>query len=378
MARGRGNPGFTLIELLVVVAIIALLVSILLPSLGKAREQAKKSYCANNLGQFGRSAHVYVGEYKYFPPHAPYPQYVSSQLRHGLNSSGWDPNIGWMLTYGMRMTPPARDSRNGHFLWFMAEEEDLPDIVICPSARWDKLFIMNPDWDTYNPIESLLFKYAAFYCSPGTCRAATVLRTPKTYSQPGEGGRNPPIPDPTTLQAAQPYDNSQWGNPAGWFFRHKASAPVDDPTWEGDERVCYIQACDPSEVDSPGRVYWMADGREFRPFNSDVRPGGGYPPAVKYNGYYVGSGNKIFLGARHFGLANVNYLDGHVNSDNQMHDAPWNMTYNPSDQTVHGDEWRVSSFGDNIWLASVKQQHHFMPQLCVVTWEWFFRTSNQK
>ena len=73
MVRRRGSPGFTLIELLVVVAIIALLVSILLPSLGKAREQAKKSFCANNLGQFGRATHIYVGEYKYFPPSLPIP-----------------------------------------------------------------------------------------------------------------------------------------------------------------------------------------------------------------------------------------------------------------------------------------------------------------
>ncbi len=52
---------FTLIELLVVVAIIALLVSILLPSLRRAREQARETVCASHLLQFGRGFYAYAG-----------------------------------------------------------------------------------------------------------------------------------------------------------------------------------------------------------------------------------------------------------------------------------------------------------------------------
>jgi len=60
VVRKRKSFGFTLIELLVVVAIIALLVAILLPSLTRAREIAKRATCGSNLRQIGVSATTYA------------------------------------------------------------------------------------------------------------------------------------------------------------------------------------------------------------------------------------------------------------------------------------------------------------------------------
>ena len=53
---------FTLIELLVVVAIIGILVTLLLPSLAKARESAKRAVCKSNLSQVSKATHMYAGD----------------------------------------------------------------------------------------------------------------------------------------------------------------------------------------------------------------------------------------------------------------------------------------------------------------------------
>src|SRR5881409_3904803 len=61
--RGRASA-FTLVELLVVIGVIALLISILLPSLARAQQMGRKTKCLNTLRQLGTCNQMYLAEYK--------------------------------------------------------------------------------------------------------------------------------------------------------------------------------------------------------------------------------------------------------------------------------------------------------------------------
>lgn len=84
--------GFTLVELLVVISIIALLISILLPSLVKARHAALRIVCASNLRSLGQACRIYAGTYRGTEP----PGATQSPLGYGNwpfgNLAGWTSN----------------------------------------------------------------------------------------------------------------------------------------------------------------------------------------------------------------------------------------------------------------------------------------------
>ena len=86
------RSGFTLIELLVVIAIIAILASMLLPALGRAKEEGKKALCKANLKQVHLVWEMYASDNDdYYPftwdPFQPTPRGISSAVGNYMNSN---------------------------------------------------------------------------------------------------------------------------------------------------------------------------------------------------------------------------------------------------------------------------------------------------
>ena len=155
---------FTLIELLVVIAIIAILASMLLPALNRARETAKSATCVNNLKQIGTGLGMYASDNKYYPAAQPWEF-------ENWNSQYWHFKVGPYIGVSEKPTDwesAARIRCSGPF--------NCPAAYIPETAKYDNcLYSMNSF--------SVLISRESFCLRP----AAPAAGNPNPVDTPADG-----------------------------------------------------------------------------------------------------------------------------------------------------------------------------------------------
>ncbi len=133
------RAAFTLVELLVVIGIIALLVGILLPALGRARESAYKIKCGANLHAIGQGFAAYVATYKGVLPPSNFYQQLSIAA-DGSSQQPGQPTFGYVhwsaLIFGQH---------DGVYRQGFASEQT-PDAT---PAGYDKVFTSAAGWQMF-------------------------------------------------------------------------------------------------------------------------------------------------------------------------------------------------------------------------------------
>ena len=128
MKRTQRTKGFTLVELLVVIGIIALLISILLPSLNRARETANRAKCSNNLRQIALADIMYANDNK-----GVFPRTASDTASDATDITPYQGTAAWTNPFDAATT---QNNNVAAAMFLLLRTQDITsEVFICPSTN---------------------------------------------------------------------------------------------------------------------------------------------------------------------------------------------------------------------------------------------------
>jgi len=236
-SRYRWAEGFTLIELLVVISIISLLVSILLPSLGRAREASRRTQCLSNQRQ------IYVAGATY-----------ATDFNSVMPSGG-----GSTLTFSdTRSYPTCKNFLNGYLGWSDGANRD---VVSCPS---NLMRIADGPYNYYTPTA---LDYWLTGWAPQRWANGTPVIWPKLEYMQGGGSLGPVAMIIDLIYVAK----GNGGDTTGFFYTnatgHQPGSPEGGNVVAGDGSGKFIAINDrsafpilgstPSPWNTDDNWWWM-------------------------------------------------------------------------------------------------------------------------
>jgi prepilin-type N-terminal cleavage/methylation domain-containing protein len=200
----KRKHGFTLVELLVVVAIIALLISILLPSLSRAREETKRTACKANIAGIGKACYIYQDEnLGIFPTAADAINTTGGPLISYIGYMGGHANLTRETASQRTGNMPSTELSTSRSLWLMVRSGAVvPKNFLCPSS--DEVADPTADVTRYYDFigyGALSFGYQIPYDDLNTCKPSVdvdprmaLMADKSPWSARGDEAASPGVP----------------------------------------------------------------------------------------------------------------------------------------------------------------------------------------